>query len=375
MLAVYIASHFIPLRFLPDESAPPTSAEEPPATVQADTPATTPEPTYRAFGSFLLVDGAPDIIALDGEITTNSPLDFRRALKARPDAKTLVLKSNGGVVSSGLLIAHEVKERGMNTVILPSMGCYSACAFIFFAGNDRHAAGELGVHQIWSETPDLSSAQTTLSDILEAMDEFGVPHEVVSIMLRTPASEMHVFTSDEIAALSINRGNLPSDADAQGTKPVKKIASPVAGRSAVQEDMTVMPKPSFGKTTDDYERVLVVDEPSTVRGVLQENGFTPAMTAAIEATIREAYPSGYLSVGSRLHILFGPSRSSDTLIPYRMSIYVHDIAANSERHAVTVALTDKGQYVLGLEPGTGPPDPFAGTREDKVARMRAGIGS
>src|SRR5690606_20157550 len=46
----------------------------------------------------------------------------------------------------------------------------------------------------------------------------------------------------------------------------------------------------------------------------------------------------------------GPSRSSESLIPYRMSIYIHDNATDKDRHAATVALTDRGQYVLATEP-------------------------
>ena len=38
------------------------------------------------------------------------------------------------------------------------------------------------------------------------------------------------------------------------------------------------------------------------------------------------------------------------LIPYRLSIYVHDDATNTDAHAATVALTDRGAYVLGLAP-------------------------
>jgi murein DD-endopeptidase MepM/ murein hydrolase activator NlpD len=74
------------------------------------------------------------------------------------------------------------------------------------------------------------------------------------------------------------------------------------------------------------------------------------MIEAIAGTLRNVYPSVTLPVGARLRILFGPSRVSDSLIPYRMSIYIHDNGADTDRHAATVALTDKGQYVLGLAP-------------------------
>ena len=86
------------------------------------------------------------------------------------------------------------------------MGCYSACAYIFFAGIDRQAEGELGVHQISAEVADLVLAQTTLGDVLDAMQEFGVHQQVISHMLRTPPDDMYVFSTAELSDLGITRG-------------------------------------------------------------------------------------------------------------------------------------------------------------------------
>ncbi|UJQ93864.1 M23 family metallopeptidase [Mariluticola halotolerans] len=118
------------------------------------------------------------------------------------------------------------------------------------------------------------------------------------------------------------------------------------GISGVAENVTVMPKThlaedaGFGRS----ERVLTIREQSSLEDVLIKNGFTAQMIGAITKTLRNVYPSTILPAGARLRILFGPSRTSNSLIPYRMSIYVQDV------HAATVALTDRGQYVLGLAP-------------------------
>ncbi len=114
----------------------------------------------------------------------------------------------------------------------------------------------------------------------------------------------------------------------------------------VAENMTVMPKTQlaedsgFGRS----ERILTIREKSSLDAVLTKNGFTGPMIDAITSTIENVYPSPTLPAGARLRILFGPSRTSDSQIPYRMSIYIDD------KHAATVALTDRGQYVLGLAP-------------------------
>ncbi len=124
------------------------------------------------------------------------------------------------------------------------------------------------------------------------------------------------------------------------------------GLGGVAENVTVLPKTTTadkagpGRT----ERILTVHEPTKVGDVLTKNGFTPPMIEAIGATLKNVFPDPTLPAKARLRILFGPSRTSDSLIPYRLSIYVHDDTSNTDRHAVTVALTDRGTYVIGIAP-------------------------
>lgn len=156
------------------------------------------------------------------------------------------------------------------------------------------------------------------------------------------------------------------DIDANGngdTGPTAYAAEPVnslrdlgvlddGGLGGVAENVTVMPKNTLadqaglGRT----ERILTVKEPTNLEDMLKKNGFTEQMIDAITATLKNVYPDPVLPAHARLRILFGASRTSDTLIPYRLSIYVHDDASNTDKHAATVALTDRGTYVLGLAP-------------------------
>lgn len=162
----------------------------------------------RQFGSFIVIDDAPGVIGLVGDIGPSTPLDFRRALRAVGEAKVLALASDGGSVSSALIVAYEVHELGISTWVLPETGCYSACAFLFLAGSERLVEGELGVHQVWGEQVDASTAQTVVSDILEAFDDFDVPQEVTSAMLRTLPEDMYVFDPAELQAWGLNRGSV-----------------------------------------------------------------------------------------------------------------------------------------------------------------------
>ena len=120
----------------------------------------------------------------------------------------------------------------------------------------------------------------------------------------------------------------------------------------IVENVTVVPQTTHAADAalGRAERILTIKERTPLDEALRRNGFTEAMTAAIEATLENVFPSIELPVGARLRILFGPSRNSNTLIPYRLSIYLHDDGSDVDVHRATVALTDKGQYVLGLAP-------------------------
>ncbi|MEQ1768511.1 MAG: hypothetical protein ABL879_01615 [Devosia sp.] len=187
------------------------------------------EPTVEAgvrIGAFLLPDSGPDVIALVDDIESGAALDFRQALHQRPQARTLSLSSDGGDVNEGLLIAHEVADRGIGVRVPKDKGCYSACAYIFFAGKTRVVEGELGVHQIYGDGVSQSQTQVALAKILEAFNEFGVPQEVVTAMLRTQPRDMYVFNQRELDLLELSPSNAESDASmAEASRAAEKKAA------------------------------------------------------------------------------------------------------------------------------------------------------
>lgn len=219
ILSSYLASWSTPLGetdISEPKSAPPLSTTTKlPKVTSAPLPPILPSPPKpelkleiladENFGPFISFVEFPRMLALNGEISANTPLDFRRALKARPNLRTLVLNSGGGLVSAGLLIAQDAKKANLNTTVLPSHNCFSACSFIFFAGKIRILDGQLGVHQMSSENPDLGSAQISISNIFDTLRDFDVHPNVISIMLRTSSEDIHIFTAAEIEAYSIER--------------------------------------------------------------------------------------------------------------------------------------------------------------------------
>lgn len=208
IVSLFLASFASPLQ--PGEvSAPSIVAEPDPVPAPAPTqalPASSEDET-TAIGNFLLFRDLPGVIGLRGEIGPSTPLDFRRAVRAADNPKVLILASEGGYVSSALLLAYAVREMGLATYVLPETGCYSACSFVYFAGAQRRADGALGVHQVWGDDTDASTAQEVVSDILEAFVAFGVRQEITSAMLRTKPEDMYIFSQDEIVRWGINSGD------------------------------------------------------------------------------------------------------------------------------------------------------------------------
>lgn len=165
----------------------------------------------KTFGPFIINDDYPDLIILNGEIDVSSALNFRRVLDAAPNAKVVALNSPGGNVQMGLLIADDIHQRKLTTYIPKGSGCYSACAYIFLAGVSREVEGELGVHQISSQSSDLVGAQLTISDIIDVLGRFDTPPEVMSVMFKTPPDDMHIFTPEEIVRYRLNKTGAAND--------------------------------------------------------------------------------------------------------------------------------------------------------------------
>lgn len=145
------------------------------------------------------VPDAPRAIALVDTIDGRTPLAFERMLADNPGITEVILQSGGGSVSSGLAIASRVHALGLKTTIPAGSGCYSACSFIFFAGKQRQAFGELGVHQISYGGGDgsLIDGQYAIADILDVLNRFDVHPNVFSIMFRTPPEDMFIFSQQE----------------------------------------------------------------------------------------------------------------------------------------------------------------------------------
>lgn len=171
--------------------------------------------------------------------------------------------------------------------------------------------------------------------------------------------------SDEVAAdfvrgitqMSVSGDDfVPALAYASIAPSVQSLATPGATSenivTGIAENVTAVPKTTLGSDSEAgrTERFLTVRAVGPLADTLVRNGFTRSQVAMVEQTVANLIPSSGLPAGIRLRILYGPlSNEASSLVPYRMSIYMPD-GAPGDRHVATVALSDNGKYVVGLQP-------------------------
>lgn len=289
----------------------------------------------------MFAGNAADTLILVGNITPDTPARVFEALAANPGTEVIELLSSGGSVYPALAIAWEIHERRLNTRVPEGGMCHSACAYIFLAGAERHALGDLGVHQISAEGG-LSGefAQRTMGHILEALTTFGTDPFIFTAMLRTSPQDMHIVPPDLV--------NRSAKADAQEAgAPAARVdyasldgVTRMAKTSTAEEMRSVLFRSSF--LLDESYAGPFVD-------ALIKNGVSASVAAMLEAEIVSSdQMDGGVVFGSEVRILWGPLNSGGH-VPYRVSIYSPDVRGGIE-HQLTVALSDSGSYVNGPEP-------------------------
>jgi hypothetical protein len=167
-----------------------------------------PAQAAERFGDFVVFESDRYAIALDGSIDETTVADFKRAMAERPSAQVVLLQSLGGEVGAALALAEEIGKRGLSTAIPRDLACYSACAYVFFAGRDHVVEGRLGVHQISAPGEGaLGGAVAFYNRVKGELERIGVPAGVIRAMLKTRPDDIHVFSRAEIAAMAINRSS------------------------------------------------------------------------------------------------------------------------------------------------------------------------
>ena len=155
---------------------------------------------YRSYGPFHIFTEMPSVMFFVGNIERGQLMGLRKALR-NEDIRTVVLASDGGSVSEGLVMAGVIFDKKIETLVLQDSSCMSACSFMFFAGNNRKIDGQLGIHQFYSSDRSKSEnvgdteqlTQFTTSEIVGYLNEFNVPPFIYERMF----SETEMYYLDE----------------------------------------------------------------------------------------------------------------------------------------------------------------------------------
>lgn len=177
----------------------------------------------KKYGSFILNTHIPDTLFFIDEIKANDSFELRKALRNH-DIQNIVLASPGGSVWEGLQMAGIIFDKKLRTYIPRGGTCASACSYLFFAGNQRLADGELGVHQAYSSDAKKQQAvgqtqyttQFTVSEIIGFLNEFGTPAFVYERMFQD--IDMYFFDPLELMELNSETFGLENSQKIAATK-------------------------------------------------------------------------------------------------------------------------------------------------------------
>lgn len=161
----------------------------------------------KKYGSFILNTDIPDTLFFIDEIKANDSFELRKALRNH-EIQNIVLASPGGSVWEGLQMAGIIFDKKLRTYIPRGGTCASACSYLFFAGNERLADGELGVHQAYSSDAKKQQAvgqtqyttQFTVSEIIGFLNEFGTPAFVYERMFQ----DIDMYFFDPLELMELN---------------------------------------------------------------------------------------------------------------------------------------------------------------------------
>ena len=217
----------------------------------------------------MFFEAVPNALFFEEKIAQNDSFEFRKAIRNH-DIDTIVLLSPGGSIWEGLTIAGMIFDKELTTFVPEGGRCTSACAFMFFAGNERHAAGKLGVHQFYSTDGEKSEkikknqfgSQFTTSEIIGFLNEFGTPPFVFEKMLAQ--QEMYFFSENELAQLNTD----VSDEVTQ--KSFSKIYNFVAdAKDALAREKIKLEADTESAEVESAEKVIKKDKAAVLRKKIQ----------------------------------------------------------------------------------------------------------
>jgi hypothetical protein len=129
-------------------------------------------------------------IILTGPLSEGAAAEFERVADLAPDARVVILSSEGGREFEARRISEFVAERGLDTFVEDD--CLSACTMIFLAGVYRELApgARLGFHQADFSGTTVQDRESMTASMRQFFRERGVRSPFIERAFDTPAEDM-----------------------------------------------------------------------------------------------------------------------------------------------------------------------------------------
>ena len=140
-------------------------------------------------------------ILFNGGINDGAADALEAALRKAPNATAVVLRSEGGWLREGTLVADVIRRHHLRTYVERS--CASACTIAFLAGADRAAApgARIGFHRPRAVGAEHDQTPGAIdSELWRAYSDAGLPDAFVRRVQDTPFDQMWFPTAQELLA-------------------------------------------------------------------------------------------------------------------------------------------------------------------------------
>lgn len=190
-----------------------------------------PFPALAAVTTRSSDEGSTDIF-ITGEITGETTLQVKQAIRQSSGRGTVYFDTNGGDLVDGIELGREIRRSGFATDVGRRTGgaavapgiCHSVCTLSYAGGNYRYLqqGSQLGVHRFYRNnagTQDLDVGQVMSAAITAYLEEMGVSTDLFDIMVKAGRGQMLILSRDQIQSLRLaNFGFQQSSWKIEGTQ-------------------------------------------------------------------------------------------------------------------------------------------------------------
>ncbi len=169
--------------------------------------------------------GGSNIITVIGEFAPGDEERFERIV-FNLDSAVVWLESPGGVISSGLEIAKQVRFKGFDTVVAPNATCSSMCGIVWLSGKNRfvYRSSRIGFHAAYRGSDGTESGSAT-GKIAVYLFQLGLSQSSIELLTSSRPNDMLWLNEGLAQGLGIQFSFLPEPPPRQ---PVPQSSEPIA---------------------------------------------------------------------------------------------------------------------------------------------------